>query len=228
MSVKAALRPGLYAITDSQLLPHDRLLPAIEAALRGGATLVQYRDKHSPESLRLKQAQNLLSACRNAGVPLLINDDIELARRVGADGVHLGQTDQSLAEGRRRLGQEAVIGITCHGELSLAEQAAAGGASYLAFGRFFASGTKPNAPQADPALLSQARRLHLPVTAIGGITLENAPLLLKSGADLLAVVGGLFSQQACDADIEHRARQFAELIDQYLQNHPTHSVGAES
>ncbi|WP_323754676.1 thiamine phosphate synthase [Marinobacter sp.] len=219
-TLKPHLRPGLYAITDNRLTPPDRLLQSVEAALAGGAVLVQYRDKLSTTTERLSQATDLVSLCQTAGVPLLINDDPELAHRVGAQGVHLGQDDWALADARKLLGQNAIIGITCHQHMELAEIAKAGGADYLAFGRFYQSGTKPSAPRADVNVLSDARRLALPVTAIGGITTENAEPLIRAGADLIAVVGGLFG--GSPADIEAKAKQFRQLV---ALHHPlsTHS-----
>lgn len=197
---------GLYGITDSQLMPDtEQLLYAIESALKGGMQLLQYRDKSGDKVSRLKQAQALQALCSRYQVPLLINDDIELALNVGAAGVHLGQQDTSLVEARKRLGPHALIGVTCHNRLDLAEQAVQDGASYLAFGRFFSSQTKPLAAPADPSILQQAKQqFSLPVVAIGGITLERAPALINQGADLLAVVHNLFNAP----DIEAQAHAF--------------------
>lgn len=215
------LRPGLYAITDSQLLPASRLLAAVEAALRGGAVLVQYREKNAPQPERLRQARDLAALCSNAHVPLIINDDPELAKRCGAAGVHLGQSDSSLVAARQLLGEHAIIGATCHAELALAAGADRDGADYLAFGRFFNSKTKPNAPAADTSVLAQARRFGKPVTAIGGITVDNGEALIRAGADLLAVVGGLFDGDP--ASIEERARRFTRL---FAAHHPLFSPSA--
>ncbi|GGC70592.1 thiamine-phosphate synthase [Marinobacter halophilus] len=183
--------------------------------MQGGAVLVQYRDKASTAVDRLNQASALNSLCRNAGVPLLINDDPELAKRVGAAGVHLGQDDCTLAGARALLGPDAIIGITCHHRLDLAETAKANGADYLAFGRFYTSTTKPGAPAADTNVLTDAKELALPVTAIGGITLDNGEPLIRAGADLLAVVGGLFG--GTPDEIEHKARMFTRL---FATHHP--------
>lgn len=218
-TVNRTLQPGLYAITDSQLTPPDTLIASVEAALRGGAVLVQYREKKAPMPERLRQALDLQSLCRNAGIPLLINDDPELARRSGAAGVHLGQTDGSLVQARQLLGDEAIIGITCHADLDLAQAACEAGASYLAFGRFYHSGTKPEAPVANPAVLTDARQFDRPLTAIGGITLDNSEPLIRAGADMLAVVGGLFG--GSPEDIEQRARAFTRL---FQQHHPLFSL----
>lgn len=213
------LQPGLYAITDSQLTPPEALISSVEAALRGGAVLVQYREKNAPMAERLKQALDLQAACANAGVPLLINDDVELARRSGAAGVHLGQTDDSLDSARRLLGEEAIIGITCHADLHLAQTACSAGADYLAFGRFYTSTTKPGAPAAPPSVLTEARKFERPLTAIGGITVDNGESLIRAGADMLAVIGGLFGgdQQA----IEQRAQTFTRL---FQRHHPLFSL----
>lgn len=213
------LPPGLYAITDSKLTPPDRLLESVEAALRGGTVLVQYREKSAPMSERLRQAQDLQALCANAGVPLLINDDVDLARRCGAAGVHMGQSDGSHRDARRLLGDDAIIGITCHADLNLAQKAFDAGATYLAFGRFYHSGTKPDAPAARPSVLTDAKRFQRPLTAIGGITVDNGAPLIQAGADHLAVVGGLFGGST--ADIEERARAFARL---FAQHHPLFSL----
>lgn len=202
------IRPGLYAITDSQLLPGERLFTGVAAALRGGAVMVQYRDKTSSAAERVHQATTLQAMCLEAGVPLIINDDPALARAVSASGVHLGQDDADLAEARALLGEDAIIGITCHGELALAQKAAAAGADYLAFGRFFPSATKPGEVYAEPALLGRARDFGLPLVAIGGISTENGAQLVRAGADCLAVVGDLFA----NTDIEEQARRFTRLI----------------
>lgn len=207
---RSVIPSGLYAITDSHLLPGERLFEGVAAALRGGATVVQYRDKTASTQERLRQASRLQTICHDAGVPLIINDDAELAHTVGAAGVHLGQDDGVLGEARALLGTQAIIGMTCHGELALAERAAAAGADYLAFGRFFPSTTKPGERYADLALLGRARYLGLPLVAIGGITTENGAPLVQAGADCLAVIGDLFGH----TDIEQRARQFSRIIQQ--------------
>lgn len=201
---------GLYAITDSQLLA-GRFLSHVEAALEGGVRLLQYRDKSSDQAQRLREAEALKALCERYGTELIINDDAELAARLGV-GVHLGQTDGPLTPARALLGRNAIIGSTCHAQLDLAAQAAAEGASYVAFGRFFNSVTKPGAPAASLELLAQARaQVKLPIAVIGGITLDNAALLVAHGADLLAVIHGLFG--ADDArEVTRRARAFNALF----------------
>ena len=208
--MSAVLR-GLYAITDSHLLADGKLLPYVEAALKGGAQLLQYRDKSTDAAQRLYDAQTLQELCERYGAALIINDDLELAARLGV-GLHLGQSDGSLLVARQRLGPQAIIGATCHAQLELADAAAANGASYLAFGRFFNSQTKPGVPTATPELLTQARnRFALPLAAIGGITLTRAPALIANGASLLAVINDLFAAEDASA-VERRARAFSELF----------------
>ncbi|MCQ4262757.1 thiamine phosphate synthase [Stutzerimonas stutzeri] len=202
---------GLYAITDSKLLAEGRLLPYVEAALKGGARLLQYRDKTSDEARRLREADALQELCARYGAQLIINDDAELAARLGV-GLHLGQEDGSLSAARALLGRQAIIGATCHAQLALAEQAAREGASYVAFGRFFQSQTKPGAPSADRELLHEARaRIGLPVAAIGGITLDTAPALIADGVQMIAVVHALFAADTA-TEVERRARAFSQLF----------------
>lgn len=204
-----ALR-GLYAIT-SQAVCADgaTLLSAAEEALAGGAALLQYRDKWNTAARREQNAHALLGLCHEHGALLIINDDVALALTCGADGVHVGTADASLASARAALGPEAVIGISCAGSLDRALAAQAGGASYVAFGRFFDSRTKPDAPPAAPALLTQARpQLHIPICAIGGVTPDNAPDLITRGADMVAAVEGVFGA----VDVEAAARAYTQLF----------------
>jgi thiamine-phosphate pyrophosphorylase len=201
---------GLYAITDSQLLA-GRFLSYVEAALDGGVTLLQYRDKGHDESRRLREASELLKLCQRYKTRLIINDDADLAARLDV-GVHMGQTDGSLTDARGLLGHKAIVGATCHGSLALADKAKADGASYIAFGRFFNSTTKPGAPAIELDVLSQARaRFNLPIAVIGGITLDNAAPLVEHGADLLAVVHGLFGAENTQ-EVTRRARAFNALL----------------
>ena len=201
---------GLYAITDSELLK-GKLLPYVEAALKGGATLLQYRDKSTDEARRLREAEALRELCNRYGAALIINDDAELAARLGV-GLHLGQTDGSLSVARALLGRKAIIGGTCHAQLELAEAAAREGASYVAFGRFFNSNTKPGAPAASLELLAAAKsKVNLPIVAIGGVTLDNAPALIAHGASMVAVVHGLFGADSA-SEVERRARAFSDLF----------------
>ena len=200
---------GLYAITDALLIPDDRLTEAVEQAILGGARLIQYRDKSHDDARRLTQARALNELCQHHAVPLIINDDVELAAQVGAAGVHVGKDDSAFAIARARLGGNALIGVSCYDRLDLALEAVLAGADYVAFGAFFPSPTKPTEIRASVALLRKARAaLNVPIVAIGGITPDNAPLLLDVGADALAVVSGVFGQP----DIQAAARRYANLF----------------
>lgn len=205
----AALR-GLYAITSEAICADTAtLLAAAEDALAGGARLLQYRDKWNGAGQRAHNAHVLLGLCHEHGALFIVNDDVELALACGADGVHVGNTDASLSSARQRLGAQAVIGVSCAGSLERALAAQAGGASYVAFGRFFDSRTKPDAPGAEPGLLNTAKpQLRIPVCAIGGVTPHNAGDLIARGADMIAAVDGIFGA----ADIEAAARGYTQLF----------------
>lgn len=185
---------GLYAVTQTAGKTENEIIADVTAAVHGGAAAVQYRDKQPANAKRL--ALNLIAVCHAHNVPLIINDNVELAVETGADGVHLGKDDGAVAAARKILGDQAIIGASCYNSLELATQAQAEGASYAAFGRFFPSGSKPLATQASVATLSQAKLiLHIPIVAIGGILPSNGGQLLAAGADMLAVIGGLFDYQ---------------------------------
>lgn len=160
---------GLYAITREGYHDVEALAEAVAAAVRGGAVAVQYRAKAAADPLA--EAERLLAICRAAAVPLIVNDDVALAHRIGADGVHLGRDDMSPAEARRRLGPDAIVGVSCYDSVECAVRAEEAGAAYVAFGRFFPSATKPGAPCARLETLARAKqRVRVPVVAIGGIT----------------------------------------------------------
>ena len=186
---------GLYVITDHALLSAQTLLDGVDAAIMGGASVVQYRDKVSAPEVCEKNAMALKALCHERGALFIINDDVLLAQRVNADGVHLGTEDASLRDACERLGAARIIGVSCHASISRAQQAEQEGASYVAFGRFFPSKTKPEAPLDRLEVLKKARRkLKIPIVAIGGITAGNGAPLIKAGADMLAVVDGVFGQ----------------------------------
>jgi thiamine-phosphate pyrophosphorylase len=182
---------GLYAITPDEP-DTGRLLARVESVLRAGATWLQYRNKTASDDLRAEQALALQPLCRSLGVPLIINDDWALAAAIGAAGAHLGEDDGQLALARHEMGPDAVLGASCYDDASLARQAVFAGASYVAFGAFFPSPTKPNARQASLALLQETTGLGVPRVAIGGITPDNARPLVEAGADLVAVISGVF------------------------------------
>jgi len=200
---------GLYAITDNNLIKNDQFLEMVEQAILGGARVIQYRDKTNDKQYRLLQAQGLNWMCKKYAIPLLINDDIVLAQQVSADGVHIGKDDLDLKTARAILGDKAIIGVSCYNQLSLAQRAVAGGATYVAFGSFFSSTTKPKAVSCPVDLLTEARKiLNCPLVAIGGITPINAIELVKAGVDCLAVIQGLFGQ----AEVKVAAQSYAALF----------------
>jgi len=199
---------GLFAITPDGL-PDDVLVARVEAALRGGVRLLQYRDKQSTPSQREKMAHALCALCRRYATGFIVNDDLALALRVDADGVHLGGSDGDLAAARQALGPGKLLGASCYADFELARTAVAAGADYVAFGAVYPSPTKPQAVRASLELFARCRaELHIPACAIGGITLDNAPPLVAAGADLLAVITDLFGA----SDIEARAAAFQQLF----------------
>ena len=200
---------GLYALIDTTWLPPERLLEAAQAVIDGGARLIQYRDKDAGASERAERGRALFALCRRRGVVFIVNDDVELADELMAHGVHLGALDATIGAARARLGPTAIIGASCYDSVVNAQRAADAGASYLAFGAFFPSATKPDAREASPLLLRKARVLKLPLVAIGGITPENAPELIQAGADAIAVASGLY----LNGDFAANARRYAQLFE---------------
>lgn len=201
---------GLYAITASVRDAPSDLAAQVQDALAGGASVIQYRDKSNDLVRRRSEASELNALCMAADVPLIINDDVELAKEIGAAGVHLGRDDPDLSAARRALGEGSLIGVSCYDEFERALHARDSGADYVAFGSFFASSTKPRAVRADISLLSRAaRELTVPVVAIGGITPENGRQLIEAGASMLAVVQGVFGQP----DVTQAARCYARLFE---------------
>jgi thiamine-phosphate pyrophosphorylase len=198
---------GLYVVTDASCCRNEGAA-RVEAALRGGAHMLQLRCKD--QSLSLETAHRLVSLGHAFGVPVIMNDDVELARRAGADGVHLGEEDDSIMEARAALGAHAIIGVSCYASLARAREAAGQGADYLAFGSFFPSRTKPHAVRATTDLLVAARSLGRPLVAIGGILPENAGPLIAAGASALAVVDGVFGRD----DIAGAARAYQHLFEE--------------
>jgi thiamine-phosphate pyrophosphorylase len=202
------LQRGLYLITPEALHAHE-LLRAVEEGLAGGAVLLQYRAKSKAIEQRRTEARALSRLCGDFEVPLVINDDLALAVELGA-GLHLGEHDGSVLEARRQLGIDAVVGSSCYNDLERARQAEQQQCSYVAFGAFFKSPTKPHARIANPELITDFKSASaLPVVAIGGIKLEQAQALVQAGADLLAVISDVFEA----ADIRRRARQYAALFE---------------
>lgn len=202
---------GLYALTPD-CADTDRLADQVRAALAGGASAIQYRNKTAAPALRREQARMLREACIGCNATFIVNDDVDLAGMVDADGVHLGRDDATVASARMRLGPKAIIGVSCYDSLPNAEAAVGSGADYIAFGSFFPSPVKPEAVRASKALLSVAKlRWKVPVVAIGGITAANASSIIAAGADAVAVISDIFEQTDLRA-IERRARAIATLF----------------
>jgi len=198
---------GLYAVTPDWP-DTGRLLAASEAILRGGCRLLQYRHKATSPCHRDEQAGALRRLTPDYGAALIINDDVDLALAVAADGVHLGRDDGDPAAARARLGMDKILGVSCYQDLALARAAVAAGASYIAFGSFFPSPTKPQAARAGRHLLAEAAALGVPVAAIGGITRANAAELIGAGAGMVAVISALYAA----ADPEQASREFCQLF----------------
>lgn len=199
---------GLYAITPDEL-DTKVLSQKVRMVLAGGASIVQYRSKSRDATLRGVQAASLLALCRGAGIPFIVNDDLDLALAIGADGLHLGRNDGDIAAARAKLGKDRLLGASCYDQLELGVAAFNQGADYVAFGSAFPSATKPAAARAPFRLYHEAKaRLQLPIVAIGGITPDNAPPLIDAGVDAVAVISTLFAAP----DIETVARQFSGLF----------------
>jgi len=202
---------GLYAITPNQFSSPDTFHEDVEAALSGGAVVIQYRDKRSPASVKEDVARGLYQLCRQQGATYIINDDVELACKLDADGVHLGEEDMSIHSARKALGNDRLIGVSCYDSIERAQQAVSDGADYVAFGRFFPSRSKPEAGRVSVKVLNEARKLlSVPIVAIGGVTAQNGAPLIEAGADMLAVIDGVFGQD----DITAAARGIAALFEE--------------
>ena len=200
---------GLYVLTPEPAPSIDELEVKVASAITGGAVVVQYRDKQSDRIRRVERAGALMAVCHAHHVPLIINDDVELAIAVEADGVHIGKDDASLESVRYSLGPQAIIGVSCYGSEARAIAAVEGGADYVALGSFFSSKTKPQAMRCPKNVLVEVTaKVNIPVVAIGGITSDNAAELVSSGADLIAVINGVFSA----TDVYASAQKFAGLF----------------
>jgi thiamine-phosphate pyrophosphorylase len=199
---------GLYALTPD-ISDTEELTARVDAAIAGGASAVQYRNKSAPLALKLEQARSLRRICRDHATLFIVNDDVDLALAVDADGVHLGKDDASVAAARSRLGRSAVVGVSCYDDLERAAAAVGAGADYIAFGSFFSSAVKPEAARANASLLTAAKsRWTLPVVAIGGITAANAVSLIDAGADAVAVISAVFEAR----DVKSAAKAIARLF----------------
>ena len=196
---------GLYVLTDG---PREDLFEVVSHALAGGARVLQYRDSTTDAARRHAEATMLRQLCHEHGAPLIIDEDIALAKAVGADGVHLGSEDYDIGAARSELGGEAIVGVACRDSLASATSSARAGASYVSFGAFFPSPTKPLAPRAAIDLLRQSAALGVPRVAIGGITPDNGTPLIAAGADFLAAVSAVFGA----SDVRAEAQRFTNMF----------------
>ena len=204
---------GIYAITDPNLLSTEtQLLSAVDDALSQGVRIIQYRDKTASNDQKLARAKLIKQLCDQYQAVSIINDSLELAIASNAHGVHLGQTDGSIEEARKQLKASSIIGVTCHDDLALAQQAEKAGADYVAFGRFFPSETKPHAKPADIRCLVEAKtHLSIPIVAIGGINPHNMSQIIDAGADSLAVIHAIFGQPNTKAAASELVTRFRSL-----------------
>ena len=203
---------GLYAITDCKNLDTEKLIGKTEQILQSGAAMLQYRNKYDDFTVRESQARQLKILCGKYNTPFIINDDIVLASAINADGVHLGKDDTSCEQARALFGQQMIIGISCYNDLNRAIAAEKTGANYIAFGACFPTSTKKNTTRAGPVLIHEAKqKLELPVVAIGGITPENGKLLVDAGADFLAVISGVYSQDDPAATTRSYVKLFTNI-----------------
>jgi thiamine-phosphate pyrophosphorylase len=199
---------GLYAITQ-QTADTPQLLADVRAALDGGARMIQYRDKSKRTALRIDQASQLHALCKLYSALFIVNDDVNLAKAVNADGIHLGEMDAKLDIVRAKM-PDKIIGVSCYNQLDRAVEAEEHGADYVAFGSFFPSDTKPDALRAPIELLREAwQHVSIPIVAIGGVTVNNAAELIEAGADAVAVVRAVFDAQ----DIMFAAKNFSQLFE---------------
>lgn len=202
----------LYAVTDRSWLGDETLYEQVEKALKGGATMVQLREKNLDEETFVQEAEEIMELCHRYQVPFIVNDNVELAKRIGADGVHIGQADMELEQARKLLGADAIIGVTAK-TIQQAKAAEEGGADYLGSGAVFGSSTKPDAKAMDHALLQEiCGSVEIPVVAIGGISAANVMQLKGRGMAGVAVVSGIF---ACE-DIEAGTKELCELVEHII------------
>ena len=199
---------GLYAITPD-MADLNTLIQKTKMAIEGGAFMVQYRSKIQDRDVKIQQCDAILRLCREYKVPCIVNDDVDMCRILKADGVHLGEKDDNIAEVRSILGGDAIIGSSCYDQLSRAKEAQKEGASYVAFGAMFETSTKPHAPRASLALLREAKsQIQIPIVAIGGITMNNAHEVIETGIDAIAVINSLYESNSIKETAETFSRMF--------------------
>ena len=203
---------GLYAITPD-MADLNTLIQKTQLAIEGGAFMVQYRSKIDDRDAKMRQCSAILRLCREYEIPCIVNDDVDMCRVLEADGVHLGEKDDNIAEVRHILGEDAIIGSSCYNQIERARQAQKEGASYVAFGAIFPTSTKPQAPRATLELLKEAKReIQIPIVAIGGITVNNAHDVTKTGIDAIAVITSLYEAKTIKETAETFSKMFHEKI----------------
>ena len=199
---------GLYAITPD-MADLNTLIQKTQSAIEGGAFMVQYRSKIQDHDVKMQQCAAILRLCREYEIPCIVNDDVDMCRSLEADGVHLGEKDDNIAEVRRILGEDAIIGSSCYDQLERAKQAQKEGASYVAFGAMYPTSTKPNAPRATIGLLREANsQIQIPIVAIGGITVNNAHDVIETGVDAIAVINSLYESHSIKETAETLSQMF--------------------
>ena len=199
---------GLYAITPD-MADLNTLIQKTQSAIEGGAFMVQYRSKIQDRDVKMQQCAAILRLCREYEIPCIVNDDVDMCRSLEADGVHLGEKDDNIAEVRRILGEDAIIGSSCYDQLERAKQAQKEGASYVAFGAMYPTSTKPNAPRATIGLLREANsQIQIPIVAIGGITVNNAHDVIETGVDAIAVINSLYESHSIKETAETLSQMF--------------------
>lgn len=204
----------LYAVTDRRWLGGRRLADQVEEALKGGVTFVQLREKDLDEERFLEEAREIKELCGRYGVPFVINDNVDIARAVDADGVHVGQSDMEAGDVRARLGQDKIIGVSAQ-TVEQALLAESRGADYLGVGAVFATGSKADASEVDHETVKAiCQAVHIPVIAIGGITGENVGALTGTGVCGVAVISAIFAQE----DVEEGTRKLKEAVRCMVEN----------
>ena len=204
----------LYAVTDRRWLGGRRLADQVEEALKGGVTFVQLREKDLDEERFLEEAKEIKELCRRYQVPFVINDNVDIAQAVDADGVHVGQSDMEAGDVRARLGQDKIIGVSAQ-TVEQALLAESRGADYLGVGAVFATGSKADASEVDHETVKAiCQAVHIPVIAIGGITGENVGALTGTGVCGAAVISAIFAQE----DVEEGTRKLKEAVRCMVEN----------
>jgi thiamine-phosphate pyrophosphorylase len=200
---------GLYVITDKRLIKRDSFVDTVEMAIKGGARIVQLREKETPDDEIINLGKAILNVTKKYSVPLIINDSPDLTKKIGADGIHLGGHDTSVEKARSILGSNSIIGVSCYNQIERGLNAVKSGADYVAFGTPYNTPTKPDREPTSIDILNQAvKSINIPIFAIGGITKDNAKPILETGVDGIAVITSVFGS----SDPETAARELANLI----------------